>query len=236
MGGESTEAVVPISRGAPAPPGELSIRHPDLSEKGNSTSGASSSSAATGDKVAEMFGRLNLTSQESKAFVLEDEEDENPGCPDWALVGKVLAPNPLHISTIKAVLRPAWGNPKGLDFQSVGSNLFMAEFASKADMDRVTNGSPWRINKHGVLLKAFDPSVKPNEVCFDKLTVWARILNLPFGLMNDTRGKSLAGTIGKVEMMEVDSKGRAWGEFLRFRAPLHGYSAKLTYQGLDTRE
>jgi hypothetical protein len=31
--------------------------------------------------------------------------------------------------------------------------------------------------------------------------------------MNDRRGKELAGRVGKVEKMEVDDKGQAWGSF-----------------------
>jgi hypothetical protein len=167
--------------------------------------------------MAEMLGRLNLTSQESKPFVLEEEDEEYPGCPEWALVGKVLAPNTLHISTIKTVLKSAWGNPKDLEIRSVGSNRFMAEFARKADKDRVTDGAPWKISNHGVLLKEFDPSVRPCDVVFDRLTVWARIMMLPFGLMNDTRGKILASNIGDIVKMDVDKSGRAWGDFLRVR-------------------
>uniref|UniRef100_A0ACD5VWU6 Uncharacterized protein n=1 Tax=Avena sativa TaxID=4498 RepID=A0ACD5VWU6_AVESA len=194
-----------------------SVRIPDLTGKGKSTEASGSPSAAAGDKVAEMMGRLNLTSQEANAFILEDEDEEYPNCPEWAVVGKVLAPNPLHINTIKSVLRLAWGNPKGLEFHSTGANLFMAEFATQADRDRMLVGSPWNINKNGVLLKLFDPAVKPRDVCFDKLLVWARIFNLPFGPMNDIRGKSLASNIGDVVKMEVDGHGRAWGDFLRVR-------------------
>jgi hypothetical protein len=168
-----------------------------------------------------MLGRLNLTSQESAAFVLEDEGDDNLDCPEWAVVGKVLNPNPLHISTIKTVLGQAWGNPRGLEFRSLGTNIFLAEFANQFDRDRVLGGSPWHISKHGVLLKFFDPLVKPSEVIFDRLSLWARIFKLPFGLMNDTRGKELAGNLGKVEAMDVDSKGRAWGDFLRVRVAIN---------------
>uniref|UniRef100_A0ACD5VIC1 Uncharacterized protein n=1 Tax=Avena sativa TaxID=4498 RepID=A0ACD5VIC1_AVESA len=193
-----------------------SVRIPDLTGKGKSTEASGSPSAAAGDKVAEMMGRLNLTSQEANAFILEYEDEEYPNCPGWAVVGKVLAPNPLHINTIKCVLRLAWGNPKGLEFHSTGANLFMAEFATQADRDRMLAGSPWNINKNGVLLKLFNPAVKPRDVCFDKLLVWARIFNLPFGLMNDIRGKCLASNIGDI-VMEVDGHGRAWGDFLRVR-------------------
>jgi hypothetical protein len=148
-----------------------------------------------------MLGRLNLTSQELAAFILGDEDEDYLDCPEWALVGKVLSPNPLHISTIKAV--------------------FMAEFANQGDRDRVLGGSPWHISKHGVLLKLFDPSIKPGEIIFDRLSLWARIFKLPFGLMNETRGKALAENLGSVEKVDVDSKGRAWGEFLHVRVSIN---------------
>jgi hypothetical protein len=38
--------------------------------------------------------------------------------------------------------------------------------------------------------------------------------------MNDQLGRDLAGRVGKVERMDVDEKGRAWGEFLHFRASI----------------
>jgi hypothetical protein len=167
-----------------------------------------------------MFGRLNLTTQESTAFVLEEGDEDYPGCPEWALVGKVLAPNPLHISTIRSVLCAAWGNPKGLEVNSGGVNLFVAEFARKVDKDRVSEGSPWKVSNHAVLLKDFDPAVQPSDVCFDRIVVWARIMKLPFGLMNDTKGKALASSIGLIERVDVDNKGRAWGDFLRVRVSI----------------
>jgi hypothetical protein len=55
---------------------------------------------------------------------------------EFATNGKVLAPSPLHISTIMADMRPVWGNPFGLHLRSVGEkadNLFIAEFRCAAD-------------------------------------------------------------------------------------------------------
>jgi hypothetical protein len=79
-----------------------------------SSSGGSRTANVDGG-VAEMMGRLKLTVQESTPFVLEDGEDDLD-CPEWALFGKVLAPNTLHISTIQSALRPAWGNPRAWSF------------------------------------------------------------------------------------------------------------------------
>jgi hypothetical protein len=202
------------------PKRNLAITSGDL-PKTKASSGTSPAEAMAGDRVAEMFGRLRLTSQESNALVLEDEGDDDLGCPEWALIGKVLSPNPFHISTIKSALRAAWGNPKGLELRPMGVNLFLAEFATEADNTRVQDGSPWNVGKHAVILNEFDPTVNIADVRFERLSIWFRILNLSFGLMDDKRGKELAGRVGKVEKMEVDDKGRAWGEFLWVRASIN---------------
>ncbi|KAE8772758.1 hypothetical protein D1007_55169 [Hordeum vulgare] len=217
MAEEEANYGVSVPGGTSMPGGDLSIRVLDQAAKGKASVAKESASSSAGDNAAAMLDRLNLTTQEPTAFVLEEDDEDYPGCLSWALVGKVLAPNTLHVSTIKAALRPAWGNPRGLEFHLLGANRFLAEFGSKADKDRVSDGSPWTISKHCIMLKEFDPSLKPSDVCFDTLSMWVRILNLPFGLMNDDRGKALASTLGKVERMDVDDKGRAWGDYMRVR-------------------
>ncbi|KAM0889077.1 hypothetical protein ACQ4PT_027916 [Festuca glaucescens] len=170
-----------------------------------------------GDGVTAMMGRLKLTPREAKTFVLNAADEEAIGCPEWALVGKVLAPNTLHVNTISAIVKPAWGNPRGLMVRPCGKNLFLAEFESKADMQRVINGSPWVVSKNAILLRVFDPRIRPADTVFDRLLLWVRIYGLPFSLMNSERGGALAGMIGKVEKVEVDERGRAWGDYLRVR-------------------
>jgi hypothetical protein len=121
------------------------------------------------------------------------------------------------VNTIKAVVRPAWGNPKGLVVRSLGPNLFLAEFSSELDKNRVAKGGPWCLSKHAILLKDFDVKVQPEDIVFDKLMVWARLMNLGYGLMNDVRGSALASRLGDVDHVEVDENGRAWGSYLRAR-------------------
>ncbi|KAM0918831.1 hypothetical protein ACQ4PT_008576 [Festuca glaucescens] len=87
----------------------------------------------------------------------------------------------------------------------------------KADKERVEVGAPWTVGKHAVLINNFVGRQKPTEVCFDKLTVWARILNPRFELMNKRWGEELGAKLGKVESVETASQGRAWGNAIRVR-------------------
>lgn len=71
--------------------------------------------------------------------------------------------------------------------------------------------------KHAVILNNFDSRQKPSEVVFDRIMLWARIYNPRFELMNKLWGEALGAKIGKVEKVDVDSQGRAWGNALRVR-------------------
>ncbi|KAK1626236.1 hypothetical protein QYE76_000551 [Lolium multiflorum] len=191
-------------------------------EKESFTCASSSGTAADGgEAVTNLMRKLNLTSREAAPLILDDEGDKEPPRPQWALMGKVLAPNNLHINTITSVIRPAWGNPKGLIVRHMGPNLFLAEFGSEADRSRVAKGGPWTLgNKHAILLKEFDVRVRPEEVVFNELMVWARIMKLGYELMNTDRGTQLASLLGTVDRLDVDENGRAWGSFLRARVTI----------------
>jgi hypothetical protein len=159
-----------------------------------------------------MMARLRL--------VIDDQDDADLVDPDRAFVGKVLAPNVLHIQTISAAMRPAWGNLKGLTINTAGNNLFTAEFGSMADRDRIMDGSPWRVGKHAVLLKKYDADIEPQRVVFDRLAIWARIIALPPRLMRVERGFEIARPIGVVKKIDSDDRGQCWGGFMRLRVEI----------------
>jgi hypothetical protein len=140
--------------------------------------------AESEDHVSEMMGRLRLTAVEAATVVLDDGAEGFPIHSRWALVGKVLAPSTLHISTIRAALRPAWGNPRGHSLNPAGDNMFIAEFGTKADKDRVADDPPWVVGRHVVILQDFDVDRRPKNMVFNNLKIWVRIFDLPFGYMH----------------------------------------------------
>jgi hypothetical protein len=138
-----------------------------------------------GSGVAELMQKLNLTADEGEVADFSDEEDPDVAAKaEWALLGKVLSPTTLHANTIRSAMTPAWGNPVGLKVRMIGEkgdNLFVVEFGSKVDLDRVLAGTPWITGKHAIILKEYDEKLKPSEICFDRMDIWVRVLNLPLG-------------------------------------------------------
>lgn len=62
-----------------------------------------------------------------------------------------------------------------------GTNLFIAEFGSKVDMERVLSGTQWMVCRHAVILKPYDEKLSAAEIVFDRMEIWVWILNLPPG-------------------------------------------------------
>jgi hypothetical protein len=157
---------------------------------------------APNPNVEEMLRKLNLTEEEEAVVDFSEGEDEEILAPvEWALVGKVLSPSPVHINIVRSVMKPTWGNPVGLKIWSIGEkgdNLFVAEFGSARDMERVLLGSPWMVRKYAVLLQEYDEKLSASDIVFDRMELWVRILNLPRGWMNRTRGSRAMGIIGQV--------------------------------------
>lgn len=158
--------------------------------------------------------------EEAVADFTDDEEAEESPPVDWAIMGKVLSPTPVHVNTVRSAMRPAWGNPVGLKLRAIGekgNNLFVAEFGCSTDMERALAGTPWMVGRYAVILQNYDKKLSASEIIFDRMELWVRILNLPLGWMNQTRGFRAMSLTGRVVKMDVDADGKASGAFLRAR-------------------
>jgi hypothetical protein len=173
------------------------------------------------ESIEELVGRMKLTEVESKKLFIDDREDVQAD-PVWALAGKILVPYPkvYHIQMIADVLRPAWGNPRGLVFRDGGPNLFVAELPSERERDRIWERSPWNVNKHAVVLENFKRSQRPSELRFDRLPIWIRVMNLPFNL-HDHWGERIAKDLGDFISIDTTNKMLVSGKYLRARVSIN---------------
>ncbi|XP_062186552.1 uncharacterized protein LOC133890122 [Phragmites australis] len=96
--------------------------------------------------------------------------------------------------------------------------MFVTEFESKQDLERVVDGAPWTVGRNAVVLEKMDPTKRPTEMVFNRLQVWVRVLDLPFKLMNKKWGEVIAKQIGhELIRLDVDEKGKPRGSSLRAR-------------------
>jgi hypothetical protein len=78
-------------------------------------------------------------------------------------------------------------------------------------------------------MKKYDVDVQPQDVVFDRLAIWARILALPNRLMNSQRGVEIAKPIGLVKKVVSDALGRCWGGFMRVRVEIKVHEPLVRY-------
>jgi hypothetical protein len=153
----------------------------------------------------------------------DDNGDADLAVVEWEIVGKVLSPMVVHVNTVRAAMKLTWGNLVSLKFRAIGekgSNLFVAEFAGKIEMDRVLARTPWMVGRHAVILKPYDERLSASEIVFDRMEIWVRMLNLLLGWMNQQRGSRAMSLIGQVVKLDVDGDGKASGTFLHARAAI----------------
>ena len=53
------------------------------------------------------------------------------------------------------------------------------------------------MSKNAVILADFEDCMRPDEVKFERLHLWARVPNLPYNMRDDTWGKLIAQQIDK---------------------------------------
>jgi hypothetical protein len=127
--------------------------------------------------VTELLKRLNLTAEEEEAVAefSDDENEEATPRVEWALMGKVLSPTPVHVNTIRSAMKPAWGNPVGLKVRAIGEkglNLFVVEFGCNHDLERALAGTPWMVGRYAIILQNYDEKLSASEIVFDRMEMW----------------------------------------------------------------
>lgn len=169
--------------------------------------------------VTDLLRWLNLTEdEEAVADFTDDEEELELPLVEWAIVGKVLSPSPVHVNMVRSAMKLAWANSVGLKFQAIGEkgdNLLVAEFGSSVDMEWALATTPWMVGRYAVILQNYNEKLSASEIIFDRLEMWVHILNLPLGWMSQMRGFSAMSLIGRVVKTNVEVDGKASGAFLR---------------------
>lgn len=92
--------------------------------------------------------------------------------------------------------------------------MFVVEFGSKVEMDRVLAGAPWMVGRHAVILKPYDERLSTSEIIFLSCGALDQDSKPTPRLDESTPGIRAMNLIGNVIKMDVDGDGKANGAFL----------------------
>ncbi|XP_040990949.1 uncharacterized protein LOC121238174 [Juglans microcarpa x Juglans regia] len=168
------------------------------------------------EDLSELWNKFSLTEEERYEIVITDQDIENNmGRGKLCLVGRVIADKKINKEAFKNTMLKVWKACAGTKIIEVGDNLYVFEFQTKGDLNRIWGGQPWLFDTNLVCLKNFDGVTPPSELNFNSTTMWVQLHNLPLGYMNKEIGGRIGSTIGRVIEVEADFDGNCWGKWIR---------------------
>lgn len=143
--------------------------------------------------IEEAWQNLSLTDREDTVVGVEVEDDEiTRNRVSLMVAGKILTNKPFSVVAMKNKLRLIWKPQFGLAVREIESNLFIFQFFSPLDKERVMEGCLWNIDDYLILLKEIEGSEQPSEVKFNHSPFWMKVHDKTF----DKRNLKIATAIG----------------------------------------
>lgn len=163
---------------------------------------------------------ITLTEKEEEIIVCEEEEEEIINEQSMiCLVGKLLTSNPFSFDAMKNTLRSAWRLSHGMVVREIEHDIFIFQFFTMADKQKVWEEGLWTFNGAPLVLKEVEDEVQPSELVFDTVRIWVKVEVVPLNKRTEAMAMKIASSMGKfVEYDETDPIG--WSKYMRFRVDL----------------
>ena len=114
------------------------------------------------------------------------------------------------MEVMKNVLSTVWKISSGLTVNEVGPRLYVFQFQSNVEKERVLIKQPWYFNKSLLVIAPFDEKSKPEEFNLQWCCFWIQIHVLPLRMMTEKIRVVLGETMGDVEEVEAEGNQMAW--------------------------
>jgi hypothetical protein len=169
------------------------------------------------EELEELCPRMKLSDHEKHHIRLRRERViRSKQEAQFSILYKLLTIWPFNGEAFKSSVRAMWMSPGGVTVRDITDNLFIADFTSKDDMERIFVLSPWTFDKKLIQMVRFVGDLQPTAVKFTHAAFWIRIMNLLIKSMTREVGEDIGQAMGKLIDVDVlDERGIAWGCFLR---------------------
>ena len=134
--------------------------------------------------------------------------------------GKDPAEKPVRVEALEMSLGRIWCPFKGVKCKDLGDNRFLFTFLQGSGKRRALEDGPWMFGKDLVVMAEFDGEKTIDEIEFNFIPIWVRILKMPLGLMNKAAGEVIGALIGEVMEVDADDDDMAIGQYMRIKIKL----------------
>ncbi|KAL2941778.1 hypothetical protein RDABS01_030128 [Bienertia sinuspersici] len=158
------------------------------------------------DDLANDLEKFRLTEEEEIVIGESDEsniDDNTKSKIALMMMGKLLTDRPFNFEAMKRTLRSVWRLKDEVAVRMVKSNLFMFQFLSMVDKNRVVAGCPWFFDNQLLLLKEISGDDQISEVYFKSTPCWIRIYDVPFAKRNSRMAEEIGKCMGG--LLEYDA-------------------------------
>ena len=105
----------------------------------------------------------------------------------------------------------------GVECKDLGDNRFLFTFLQGSGKRRALEDGPWMFRKDLVVMAEFDGAKTIDEIEFNSIPIWVRVLKMPLGLINKAAGEVIGGMIGDVLEVDADEDDMAIGQYMRIK-------------------
>ncbi|KAL2938973.1 hypothetical protein RDABS01_022422 [Bienertia sinuspersici] len=170
--------------------------------------------------LEEKWKAMSLTEEEEDALICDDDPEElSEQLVAHSLVGKLLTDSPFNPEALTNTMRNLWKPSKGLVVREIENNIFVFQFFSKGDREKVMDQGPWSFDGKLLLLKDVKRGEQPAEMSFNMARFWVKVYQVPVDRRKKSMAMAIANRIGTfVEFDSSDSFG--YRKFMRFRVDL----------------
>lgn len=172
------------------------------------------------DKVEGLMRRMQLSAAEKKGIRITsgglDAGEEGPP----QAFGKLFSEKRGRASALEMALTQPWCPRDRLECKELGDNKFLFTFHQASGKRKALEDGPWNLSDELLVMVDVDDSKTLDEIEFNEIPCWVRIMKLPLGMMNRSTAEALGKEIGKFVEADVGRDGKVVGSFLRVKVRL----------------
>jgi hypothetical protein len=185
-------------------------------EKGESS--GSVETAAPEPSLEDLLKSLNLKGEDIEGFfVAKDEVQSLKEGTKWMAVVRLLSSKPFSVTSLKKTMRFAWAPAQEVRFRDLEENKFIVQASCLGDWQRITEQGPWIFRDYGLLVEKYDGSCKASSVELNRIHAWVQIHDVPELFRKKPIIAGLAGNIGEVILVDMNSSREDGGNYVRAR-------------------